>query len=96
MCVLALTEEKKATIELELVQAELQDVRNVKSNVRQADGTFKTIYERRFNLPFWLKSFVTDEVEPACYFLDDHHKPKEIQTFLEDGRMFIHKTHKRN
>ncbi|CAL2101440.1 conserved protein of unknown function [Tenacibaculum sp. 190130A14a] len=83
-------------VSLTLVSAEANDLRNIKRNIEQPDGSFKPEYERRLNLPFWLRSLETNEIEPQCYFLDESKKPHEIKEFLDAGNIFIHELHKRN
>ncbi|RSC96029.1 hypothetical protein [Tenacibaculum singaporense] len=91
----ALSINPEIKISLTLVPAEAKDLRNVKANIPQSDGSFKTKYEPRVNLPYWLRSFQTGEIEPKCYFLDENANPFELKTFLDAGNIYIHEEHKR-
>ena len=90
MGVLALQEET-ATIQLQLVVATPEDLKEIASYRMVGNEEFIPVYKIRQNLPYWLKSFKTGVIEPACYFLQDHTNMKELKLFLDDKRVFIHK-----
>ena len=98
MCLLAETPEPtapKIIVPLELVQADFIDLKLVDYVETLPDEEFKTHYKLRKNLPFWLKSFVSDKVEPKCYFLNEDTNQKHLKIFLKAGRVFIHKYFKK-
>lgn len=88
-------ENKKITIELELVLATADDLKEIDFYKEMPNEEFKPIYKRRLNLPIWLKSFITDKIEPKCYFLRQHTNMNDINIFLKDNRVFIHKEFKK-
>jgi hypothetical protein len=90
MGVLALQRET-ATIKLDLVVATPADLKEIASYKMVGNEDFIPVYKIRQNLPYWLKSFKTDKIEPACYFLQDHTNIKDLKIFLDDNRVFIHK-----
>lgn len=93
MCVLAL-EEETATIQLELVVATPEDLKEIYSYKVVGNEEFIPIYKRRTHLPYWLKSFKTNQIEPKCYFINDHTNMKDLKIFLEAGRVYIHQSFK--
>ena len=93
MCVLALQEET-ATIQLNLVVATPADLKEISSYKMVGNEEFKPVYKIRENLPYWLKSFKTNTIEQACYFIGDHTNMQELKIFLDDSRVFIHKRFK--
>jgi hypothetical protein len=93
MCVLPL-ELETTTIQLELVVATPEDLKVIDFYKNLPNYELEAVYKRRLHLPFWLKSFKTDEVEQKCYFIKETTDMKDIHIFLKDNRVFIHKSFK--
>ena len=92
---MALTlENTTVKIELELVLATAEDLKEIDFYKELPNEEFKPIYKRRLHLPIWLKSFKTNEIEPKCYFLRKHTNMNDINIFLKDNRVFIHEDFK--
>lgn len=94
MCVLAL-EEQTATINLELVVATPNDLKEIDYYKDLGNEEFKPIYKKRYNLPYWLKSFKTNTIESKCYFFNDNTNTHDLKIFLDDNRVFIHDSFRR-
>jgi hypothetical protein len=85
----------KATISLELVMAAPIDLKEIDYLKRLPSQEIKQVYKIKKNIPFWLKSIDSDEIETKCYFLDDHTNQKDLKIFLDAGRVFIHRLFKK-
>lgn len=95
MCELPLDiKNKSIIIQLELLPATSNDLKEIDFVKQISNGEFVPVYKRRLYLPYWLKSFKTNKVESKCYFIRETTNMNDINMFLKDNRVFIHKSFK--
>ena len=91
MCVLALdVEVQTETVSLELQQALLNDIRVLDYNKELPNGQTKPVYKLRENLPFWMKNS-KGSFENRVYFMHSGVNRKDINDYLNNGQIYIHK-----
>ena len=80
------------TVEIELVPAILDDIRELDRYKELANEEFKPVYKLRENLPFWLKRSSDQKIENHVYFLSNNSNKKEVFEWLNAGQIYIHKS----
>lgn len=84
-----LEQQQTDVVKLQLVKAEGDHFKDLKKHKELSNGEYEPVFVYRYGVPFWLKSYVTGELEDRCYIFSKETNKEEFAKWLQLEMVYI-------